>query len=67
MKTMKLSRNMYTYVYIESPLENVKITTNPASTTVFTDSEGNFKIEDILVGDYSVQAEKDNFETSFEF
>ncbi|CAG2531373.1 Carboxypeptidase regulatory-like domain-containing protein [Maribacter dokdonensis] len=51
---------------VNAPLENVKITTNPASTTVFTDSEGNFKIEDILVGDYSVQAEKDNFETSFE-
>ncbi|WP_116770663.1 carboxypeptidase regulatory-like domain-containing protein [Maribacter litoralis] len=48
------------------PLENVKITTNPASTTVFTDSDGNFTIQDILTGDYSIQADKDNYETSFE-
>jgi len=48
------------------PLENVKITTNPASTTVFTDGEGNFSITDIQIGDYSVQADKDNFQTSFE-
>ncbi|MBQ4915366.1 carboxypeptidase regulatory-like domain-containing protein [Maribacter sp. MMG018] len=48
------------------PLENVKITTNPSSTTVFTDKDGNFIIEDISIGDYSVQADKDDFETSFE-
>ena len=49
-----------------SPLENVKITTNPTSTTVFTDSQGNFKIEDVVIGDYSVQAEKEDFQTGFE-
>ncbi|PKA99208.1 carboxypeptidase family protein [Flavobacteriaceae bacterium MAR_2009_75] len=48
------------------PLENVKITTNPSSTTVFTDVEGNFTIEQINAGDYSVQAEKDDFQVSFE-
>ncbi|AYN66892.1 hypothetical protein D1013_05640 [Euzebyella marina] len=48
------------------PLENVKITTNPSSNTVFTDAEGNFTIDQIAVGDYSVQAEKDDFQTSFE-
>ncbi len=51
---------------LNTPLENVKITTNPASTTVFTDSQGNFMIEDISIGDYSVQAEKDDFQTAFE-
>jgi hypothetical protein len=51
---------------LNTPLENVKITTNPSSTTVFTDSEGNFTIEDISIGDYSVQAEKDDFQTAFE-
>lgn len=48
------------------PLEGVKITTNPASTTVFTDEEGFFFLENILVGDYSVQAELDAYVTSFE-
>ncbi|MFC4096458.1 carboxypeptidase regulatory-like domain-containing protein [Euzebyella saccharophila] len=48
------------------PLENVKITTNPSSTTVFTDAQGNFVIDEISTGDYSVQADKDDFQTSFE-
>jgi len=51
---------------LNTPLENVKITTNPASNTVFTDIEGNFSIEDIVVGDYSVQADIDEFQTGFE-
>ena len=50
---------------LNTPLENVKITTNPASTAVFTDSEGNFTIADISIGDYSIQAEKDDFQTAF--
>ena len=36
------------------PLENVKITNNPVSTTVFTDGEGNFSIADIQIGDYPI-------------
>ena len=48
------------------PLENVKITTNPASTTVFTNASGDFTIENILVGEYSVQAELDEYITDFE-
>lgn len=48
------------------PIENVKITTSPSSTTVFTDAEGNFVIDQISAGDYSVQAEKEDFQTSFE-
>lgn len=48
------------------PLENVKITTNPASTTVFTDENGEFLIEEILIGEYSVQAELDEYITAFE-
>ncbi len=48
------------------PLANVKITTNPTSNTVFTDDLGAFIIEDISTGDYSVQAELDDFIVSFE-
>ncbi len=48
------------------PLNNVKITTNPASTTVFTDTLGNFKIIKLAVDDYSVQAEADGYARGFE-
>ncbi|WP_370391497.1 carboxypeptidase regulatory-like domain-containing protein [uncultured Winogradskyella sp.] len=48
------------------PLENVKISTNPNTSTVFTDEEGQFIIEDIPVEDYSVQAELEGFLTAFE-
>lgn len=49
-----------------SSLTNVKITTNPVSTTVFTDTNGEFIIEDIRVGEYSVQAELQEYLTEFE-
>lgn len=48
------------------PLENVKITTNPASTTVFTNAAGKFEIEKIAAGDYSVQAQLDDYQSAFE-
>lgn len=47
-------------------LENVKITTNPASTTVFTDSVGRFRLNDVAVDDYSVQAELNGYASGFE-
>jgi len=48
------------------PLQNVKITTTPASTTVFTDENGKFTIDEIASGEYSVQAEMDDYTTAFE-
>lgn len=48
------------------PLEGVKITTNPSSTTVFTNADGNFTLASIEVDDYAVQAELDGFATAFE-
>ncbi|SHJ60781.1 Carboxypeptidase regulatory-like domain-containing protein [Arenibacter nanhaiticus] len=47
------------------PLSNVKISTTPVSTTLFTDIDGNFQIEDIAIGKYSVQAEIEEFQTTF--
>ncbi|HPE84002.1 MAG TPA: carboxypeptidase-like regulatory domain-containing protein, partial [Aequorivita sp.] len=47
-------------------LSGAKITTNPASTTVFSDSLGNFKMNDIIVDDYSVQAELAGYSSAFE-
>jgi len=49
-----------------TPIENVKITTNPASTTVFTDIDGYFIIDQIASGEYSVQADKDEYLSAFE-
>ncbi len=48
------------------PLANVKITTSPASNTVFTNSQGTFTIEQVPTGEYSVQAQLDDYVTAFE-
>ena len=49
-----------------TPLADVKISTSPVSTTVFTDENGYFIINSINAGEYSVQAEKDDYIPSFE-
>ena len=41
------------------PMENVKILSSPATSTVFTDAEGKFTLSNVKVGEYSVQAQKD--------
>lgn len=48
------------------PIENVKISTNPASSTVFTDEEGFYRIENIPSGEYSLSAQKDGLLAEFE-
>jgi len=49
------------------PLENVKISTTPASITVFTNAEGNFEILDNLpLGDFSVRAELKGYVTEYQ-
>jgi hypothetical protein len=49
-----------------TPLENVKITTNPVTNTVFTDVDGNYTLVEVEVGEYSVQADLDGYKTAFE-
>lgn len=49
-----------------NPLENVKISTNPVSSTVFSDENGDFLIENAIVGTYAVQAQLDGYITAFE-
>jgi Tol biopolymer transport system component len=49
-----------------APIPNVKVTTNPVSTTVFSDENGQFVIPEIEEGEYSVQAELDEYRTAFE-
>ncbi|AXT56319.1 hypothetical protein D1815_11335 [Aquimarina sp. AD1] len=48
------------------PLENVKISTNPSSSTVFTDADGEYIIENIPSGDYSLAAQRDGLLAQFE-
>lgn len=48
------------------PLANVKIETTPVSNTVFTNETGDFIIEDVIEGEYSVQAQLDGYITAFE-
>ncbi len=42
-------------------IENAKITLSPTNNSVFTDVNGEFIITDVPAGDYSAQAEKNNF------
>lgn len=48
------------------PMENVKITSSPASGTIFTDVEGKFVMNKVKVGEYSFQAQKDGYVAKFE-
>jgi len=48
------------------PLANVRISTDPITSTVFTDSIGQFLIENAPVGDYAVQAKIDGYITDVE-
>lgn len=48
------------------PLENVRISTSPVSSTVFTDVDGNFKIENVPAGEYSVGARIEGYLARYE-
>ncbi|WP_340063863.1 carboxypeptidase regulatory-like domain-containing protein [Ascidiimonas aurantiaca] len=48
------------------PVENVKVSTEPTSSTVFSNADGNFILEEVPSGDYSVKAEKEGLLTTFE-
>lgn len=43
------------------PMEGVSITTNPGTTSVTTDVEGYFKLDDVEVGDYTLSAKKEDY------
>lgn len=49
------------------PLANVKISTTPASITVFSDEKGNFEIlENLPLGDFSVRAELKGYVSEYQ-
>ena len=48
------------------PVENVEISTSPASTTVVTDENGKFLLENVIIDQYSVKAESEDYVTAFE-
>ncbi len=49
-----------------APLENVRISTSPVTSTVFTDEKGNFIIENVPMGEYAVGARLDGYLATFE-
>ena len=49
-----------------SPLANVKVSTTPGTSVVFTDKDGNFKISKAIVGNYSVQTQIENYTSKSE-
>lgn len=49
-----------------TPLNNVAISTTPTSNSVITDAAGNFLLENVPVGTYSIKAEKEDFITKLE-
>lgn len=49
-----------------APLENVRVSTSPVTSTVFSDDKGNFKIENVPVGEYSVGVRLDGYLATFE-
>jgi hypothetical protein len=48
------------------PIENARISTNPVTSTFFSDKDGYFVFDAVLVGKYSFQAEKEGYVTKFE-
>ncbi len=48
------------------PLENVKVSTNPNTSTVFTDENGLYRLENVPAGDYSLSAEREDLLAEFE-
>lgn len=49
-----------------TPLENAKITINSTNNSVFTDENGEYIFEDIPEGEYSLEAEKEEYINGFE-
>ena len=41
------------------PVENAKVELSPSGNTVFTDEGGNFEMENVTIGEYSVSATKE--------
>lgn len=48
------------------PLANAKISASPNASTVFTDADGNFVMNNVPVGTYSFQAQKEGYVAKFE-
>jgi hypothetical protein len=48
------------------PIANSKVSISPSNNTVFSDEDGYFTFEEIPVGEYSIQAEKEGFLAGYE-
>lgn len=50
----------------QEPIANAEVSTNPSSSTVFTNQNGEFTLNNVLVDSYAVQVEKNGFDIGFE-
>ncbi|MFV8333763.1 carboxypeptidase regulatory-like domain-containing protein [Flavobacterium sp. GSP14] len=48
------------------PMANVKVFSNPNTSIVFTDEQGKFVVNNVKVGDYSFEAQKEGYIAKFE-
>lgn len=48
------------------PIVNARISTSPSTSTFFSDKDGYFVFDSVLVGKYSFEAQKDGYVTKFE-
>ena len=48
------------------PIANARVSSNPNSSSVFTDADGYYTINDIKTGDYAFEARKDGYVAKFE-
>lgn len=49
-----------------APIANAKVSTSPSSSIVFTDANGYYTLSNIKIGQYSIQAQKENYIARFE-
>ena len=57
-------KGLITDSYSGLPLEGVEVTTDPGNYVAFTDNTGNYTIEDVLEGDYTLTANKDGYNSA---
>lgn len=51
---------------IFEPISNAKVSISPSNNTTFSDEDGYFTFEEIPIGDYSLQAEKEGYLAGYE-
>lgn len=48
----------------DSPLNNANITTTPPTNSILTSQDGTYRLDEVPVGNYSIQAKKNGFQNN---